>query len=125
VVALINHRDEHHQRAVELAAFCEGQQFLITDAVLLEIGNALAKGFRQQAVEVVEDFLNSSDVEVVPLANAVFNEAFSLYKSHADKYWSLVACVSFVVMRKTGIRVALTFDQHFIQAGFHAMMRGN
>jgi predicted nucleic acid-binding protein len=68
VVALINQRDQYHGRAAELAASHDGQQFLITDAVLLEIGNALARKYRQEAAEVVEDFLCSGDVEVVSCA---------------------------------------------------------
>ena len=31
---------------------------------------------------------------------------------------------SFVVMRNRGIHIALTFDQHFIQAGFQALPNG-
>ena len=123
VVALINQRDQYHGRAAELAASHDGQQFLITDAVLLEIGNALARKYSQEAAEVVEDFLCSGDVEVVYLTPALFQEAFALYKAHDDKEWGLIDCVSFVVMRQAGIQDALTFDQHFVQAGFRALMR--
>jgi len=57
VVALINQRDQYHERAAELAESFEGRQFLITDALLLEIANALARKFRAQAAEVIEYFL--------------------------------------------------------------------
>jgi predicted nucleic acid-binding protein len=46
VVALINQRDQHHQRAQELAQAYQGRSFLTTDVVLLEIGNGLARMFR-------------------------------------------------------------------------------
>jgi len=45
-----------------------------------------------------------------------------LYKKYADKEWSLVDCISFIVMRERGIKQALTFDRHFEQAGFDAIM---
>jgi len=41
-----------------------------------------------------------------------------MYETHQDKTWGLVDCLSFVVMRQHRISVALTFDRHFIQAGF-------
>ena len=46
---------------------------------MLEIGNALARGFKREAVEVIEDFLTSEDVEVVRLTPALFARAFDLY----------------------------------------------
>jgi len=123
IVALINQRDQYHNRAVELADRYEGQRFLITDAVLLEIGNALARNYKRQAIEIIEQFSSSGDVQVVQLTPALFQEAFTLYRAHEDKEWGLVDCISFIVMHQLGVREALTFDQHFVQAGFTALMR--
>ncbi|WP_231599244.1 type II toxin-antitoxin system VapC family toxin [Crocosphaera watsonii] len=53
----------------------------------------------------------------------MFNKAIELYKKYQDKQWGLVDCVSFVVMEENNINKALTFDKHFIQAGFQALMR--
>lgn len=118
VLALVNERDQYHTRARELADYFEGQQILITDAILLEIGNALARGFKRQAIEIISHFIESEEVEIVLHNAQIFEKAFSLYKKYDDKEWSLVDCISFVVMRERGIKHALTFDNHFQQAGF-------
>lgn len=123
VIALINRRDQYHKQASELADKFEGNLFLITDAVLLEIGNALARNYRNEAVVVIEQFLASEEVEVVRLTPELFDQAFALYKASQDKEWSLVDCISFVVMRETGVSRALTFDRHFAQAGLEVLMR--
>jgi hypothetical protein len=124
VIALVNQRDQYHGQAAELAVSYEAQQFLTTDAVLLEIGNALARKYRRQAVEIIEDFLSSEDVELVRLTPELFDQAFALYKAHEDKEWGLIDCISFVAMQQAKVQDALTFDQHFVQAGFCALMRG-
>ena len=123
VIALINHRDQYHQQASELADRLEGYPLVTTDAVLLEIGNALARGYKQEAIEVIEQFLTSDEVEIVRLTSRLFEEAFALYKQHRDKEWGLVDCISFVVMREANVSQALTADRHFIQAGFEALIR--
>ena len=123
VIALINRRDQYHQQATGLADMLEGYPLLVTDAVLLEIGNALARGYKKEAVEVIEQFLSSDEVEIVRLTPELFEEAFALYKSYQDKDWGLVDCISFVVMRQAGVREALTFDRHFVQAGFQVLMQ--
>jgi uncharacterized protein len=94
----------------------------VTDAVLLEIGNALARGYKQEAVEIIAQFLAAEEVDVVHLTADLFAQGFALYRSHQDKAWGLVDCISFVVMREAGVNQALSFDQHFVQAGFHALM---
>ena len=46
-----------------------------------------------------------------------------MYQQYADKTWGLVDCRSFVVMRERQMKDALTFDQHFAQADFRALLR--
>ncbi len=123
VVAQINQRDQYHAKASELTAELEGYPLLVTDAVLLEIGNALAKNYREQAVAVIENFLTSDEVKIVRLTPELFDLAFAEYKKHHDKEWGLIDCISFVVMRQEDVDQALTFDHHFEQAGFQILMR--
>lgn len=90
--------------------------------MLLEIGNALARSFKQEAIEIIEGFFAAGEVEIVHTTPELFNRAFSLYKQYQDKTWGLVDCLSFVVMQEAGITQALTFDHHFKQAGFDVLM---
>ncbi len=124
VVALVNEKDQHHDRASELADLFDGYPLVTIDAVLLEVGNALARNFKEQAIEIIEDFLTSEESEVVRLDESLFQRAFELYRTHRDKTWGMIDCVSFVVMRERGIVDALTNDKDFRQAGFNALMRG-
>lgn len=123
VVALINQRDTYHAKANELADEYEGEPFFTTDVVLLEIGNSLARNFKAEAVQVIDDFLTSGEVEIIRLDSKLFERAYALYKQYRDKEWGLIDCVSFIVMREAGVNSALTFDQHFVQAGFQALLR--
>jgi len=72
VIALINRRDQYHQQALDLAEQFEGHPLLVTDAVLLEIGNALARSYKQEAVAIIEQFLTAEEVNVVHLTPRLF-----------------------------------------------------
>ena len=91
---------------------------ITTDAVLLEIGNALARSFKQEAIVIIEQFLTADEVKIVHLTPELFTKSFALYRQYQDKTWSLVDCISIVVMREADISQVLSFDRHFIQAGF-------
>jgi predicted nucleic acid-binding protein len=123
VIALVNERDRHHERALQLASSFQGHSFVVTDAILLEIGNGLARRFRREAVEIIESFLVATNVQVVPLTTELFARAFELYKARQDKEWGLIDCISFTVMRDAGIGAALTSDRRLVQAGFEALLR--
>lgn len=122
VAALVNKRDENHQKATELSFDFNRKPMIITDAILLEIGNSLSRNFKKESVAAIEGFFESTEVEVVRLDESLFDKAFELYKTHTDKTWGLVDCVSFVVMTENNITDALTSDRHFAQAGFRALM---
>jgi predicted nucleic acid-binding protein len=123
IVALINKRDQYHQKALQLAEQYKNYPLITTDAVFLEFGNALSSNYKNEAAELIEQFLASDEIDVIRLTPELFDESLRLYKKHQDKSWGLVDCFSFVVMNQHKISQALTFDRHFIQAGFQALMK--
>jgi uncharacterized protein len=123
VVALVNKNDQNHRLALDVSNQLTGQLLVTTDAILLEIGNALSRNFKRESVEIIEEFLNSDDVRVIHLQPSLFRKAFDLYKSRSDKLWGLIDCVSFVVMKEIGITDVLSTDKHFEQAGFNVLIK--
>jgi predicted nucleic acid-binding protein len=122
VIALINKSDHYHKQALSLAAQFDKRPLVTTDAVLLEIGNALARNFKAQSVEIIEHFITSDEIRVVSLSSELFRRAFELYRSHADKAWGLVDCISFIVMKDLQLTRSLTADRDFEQAGFEVLI---
>jgi predicted nucleic acid-binding protein len=71
----------------------------------------------------MEGFDTDPAVTVIPGTLLLLEHAALLYGRADDKPWSLTDCASFVIMRERKILNALTFDHHFEQAGFRALMR--
>ena len=93
--------------------------------MLLEIGNALSATHRQAAVRFIEQCYNTPNIRVVSTDTPLLDKALKLYHQRSDKDWGLTDCVSFVVMEEQQLLEAMTMDQHFVQAGFRALMREN
>jgi hypothetical protein len=124
-IALSSSRDQFHKQALRLAEEIETAriQLLTTRAVLLEIGNALAKPrYRHAAIALLDALEVDPTVEIISLTEELYARALSLYRQRLDKAWGLVDCISFVVMRDYGVHEALTTDAHFQQAGFRALL---
>jgi predicted nucleic acid-binding protein len=125
-IALAAASDQLHAPAVALAQKLEADRtrLVTTPAVLLEIGNALAKQrYRAAAVQLLASLEADPTIEIVPLTEELYARAFRLYQDRPDKEWGLTDCASFVVMGARGITEALTADEHFEQAGFRALLR--
>ena len=90
---------------------------------MLEIGNALSRQrFRQEAITLLDYFESDPNVEIVPISVPLYQRAVRLFRDRPDKDWGLTDCVSFIVMEDYGLTWALTSDNHFIQAGFRALL---
>jgi uncharacterized protein len=124
-IALASVPDRHHWRAVELADQLEANQtqIITTQAILLEIGNALSKQrHRLDAIQLLDSLQTDPRVEIIPLTDALYAAAFTLFKSRPDKEWGLVDCTSIVVMQQRELIDVLTADEHFRQAGFRPLL---
>lgn len=118
LIALLNSHDALHLQANQLSLKYEGVPMVTTDAVLLELGNALSRSGKQQAGEIIRYFQQAEEAKIIYLSPELFDKGLQLYEQYQDKSWGLVDCISFVVMRDLNINDVLTFDQHFSQAGF-------
>lgn len=124
LIALIRKRDKFHPAALEAAELYSGP-FLTTDLILMELANSLSKPpYRKTVVTVIEKIQADSNTTVVPFSSEGMSKAFSMFKSRGDKTWGLVDCFSFVVMKEKRIKQALTFVDHFRQAGFDTPLFG-
>ncbi len=126
VVALISKRDQHHKTAHQLAEKIKQSRprIVTTQAVLVEVGNALASlRHRATTAEYIDMLRREPVVEIVQTSKDLLERGFALYKERQDKEWGWTDCMSFVVMRDRGIRDALSADKDFEQAGFNALLR--
>ena len=123
LLALAMPVDALHKSAAAWSEALPGP-FLTTEYVLLEFVNALSSpSHRARAHSVLSGILASPGIQVVHSSPELFRSGVALHAQRPDKSWSLTDCVSFVVMRTANISEALTYDQHFEQAGFRALLR--
>ena len=126
-IAFLNPRDSLHEMARKLESSRQFTRIVTTEMVLTEFLNDLGSrgmSLRVAASQIVHELRLYAGVEIIPQTNTQFWSAASFYRERADKAWSLTDCASFLVMRDLGIQEALTYDRHFEQMGFRALLRG-
>lgn len=69
------------------------------------------------------ELMENPNVEMVWVDEILHREAIDLLLVRQDKTYSLCDAISFVLMRKKGIREALTTDKHFEQEGFTRLLQ--
>jgi len=122
-IALVGEDDDAHELAIGRTATFKGR-IVTTGWVLMEVANHLAEPQNRQVfLDLLDDLRADSRVSIVPATESAFGEGVHLYRQRMDQAWSLVDCISFLVMRAEGITEALTGDHHFEQAGFVALLK--
>jgi predicted nucleic acid-binding protein len=123
VQALLNRRDQYHRQAKAMLPRVRGAaKVWVTEAVLIEVGNALSAYNRVASVQFIEQCYRTANMHVVSVDTSLLLRALQLYHSRLDKSWGLTDCISFVVMQEQGLKDAMPADQHFLQAGFRALL---
>ena len=126
LIALLHPGDELHEIAVSVSAGLGEFRLMTTEMVLAEVLNDLGRrgaSLRRLAAETVTGLIEDENALVVPQSTELFHEALTFYRGHQDKRWGLTDCASFLTMWDQGVSEALTYDHHFEQAGFSALLR--
>ena len=123
IQALLNRHDDYHNRAKAIHhKVRNAAEVWVTEAILIEVGNALSAANRSEAVQFIQLCYQIPNMKVVSVDTSLLNRGLELYHSRPDKDWGLTDCISFVVMREQNLIDALTADRHFVQAGFRALL---
>jgi len=116
--ALSDIRDKWHQACVEVFHFLrQGDWQLITTLLVISETHTLIlqRVGRVKAFEFLRWVWNS--VEIVPIEPEDLNRSLEILERYSDKDFSLTDAISFAVMERLGISVALSVDRHFVEYG--------
>jgi uncharacterized protein len=123
--ALAAKRDHAHTLATTIYArlLRNGQRLIITDYVIDETLTLVKLRTEARiALALLERIEQSPAVVVENIDAARLMAAKSMFRKHADHGYSFTDCTSFVVMRELKLTQALTTDDHFVEAGFKALL---
>ncbi len=78
---------------------------------------------RKMVSAYIQELEDNPNLTVLPASREVTRKARKLYADRPDKGYSSVDCNSMVVMKDRGMRLVLTYDEHFEQEGLVALLR--
>ncbi|HKP84763.1 MAG TPA: PIN domain-containing protein [Blastocatellia bacterium] len=125
---IADRRESHHADAAGIYREARklGQQIVTTNYILAELVSLLTSPKRlprSDIISFIEAIRSASYVEFIHVNESLDYTSWQFLKNRQDKDWSLVDCVSFVIMQDRGILEALTTDHHFEQAGFIRLLK--
>ncbi|GBO54532.1 hypothetical protein APA_2479 [Pseudanabaena sp. lw0831] len=120
-IALINSRDTWHLRAIEVSQELSNSPLIISDGIIDELFAYSSKRgdlMRLKVSELYKIFLKDPNIQIIFYTPEIRQKGIDLYEQRPDKGYSLVDCISMVIMKEIGISEVLTNDKHFAQEGF-------
>jgi predicted nucleic acid-binding protein len=125
LIALTVDNDELHHRALKWQRFIK-TPLLTSEFVLLEFFDAMvATDLRERAELTARAIESSPRVTLISLDRSLMMAGRTMFNGRPDKSWTLTDCISFCIMREHDVSEALTYDHHFEQAGFRALLRAD
>ena len=118
-LAILDESDKNHKAA---KPFWEriirgGVVLLCHNYILVETSALILRRFGMEAVRIFEHDIFPT-LRIIWVTREVHFSAISAHLMAGQRNLSLVDCVSFEVMRRTGVRKAFAFDRHFRDYGY-------
>jgi predicted nucleic acid-binding protein len=123
-IAAFDARDADHAEAARAwRAIATSKEAVVTTALVLAetVTHLRRRSGWEPSRKIGNAILASRGVDVVCPTREQLDAAWRDFLRDADPKLSLCDSLSFVVMRERRIARALTFDQHFVAAGFSIM----
>jgi uncharacterized protein len=123
-IALFSRRDQHHNEADQMfrTIVARRQRMVTTNLVLAEIHRLLLHKAGIQAAAAALTRIEASPLVGIEFADSTHHQAALAWIGKLKEYpISYTDAVSFSAMEETGCREALSYDHHFIIAGFKTL----
>jgi predicted nucleic acid-binding protein len=116
ILALLDADDADHERAVAIVRQIASERLpsFITNYIEVE---AHALLLRKLGRALAGEWLFTGGLPVIRALVEEEDRAREIIARHSDKDWSLCDAISFAVLDARRIRLAFTFDHHFLQYG--------
>jgi uncharacterized protein len=124
--ALLVKQDDKHAAASKILRDARRRKrgFLTTDYVLDETATLLkARGRVHLAGTLFETVQSSQACRIEWTDPDRFAAIQAFFLKHADQAWSFTECASFLMMKDSRLKDALTKDGHFQDAGFVVLLK--
>jgi predicted nucleic acid-binding protein len=122
LLAVLDRSDERHGAARRTwETLLDGTHALLShNYILVETSAVLSRRIGIEAVRVFEADVRPV-LRLVWVTPEIHEAAVAAHLAARRRSLSLVDCVSFEVMRRTGIRSAFAFDPHFREFGYETL----
>ena len=120
-IALLHPNDPSHRFALRVSRTARDASFVTHDGVLTELLTFFSGHgdfWRSEGAVLARQIIASRAYTTVPVDRGLFIQSLTLYENRLDKAYSLVDCMSMMVMKARNLTHVLTNDHHFRQEGF-------
>ena len=119
ILAVLDAGDANHAQAKAMweKTVSDGTELVCHNYILVETSAVILRRLGLEAVRVFEQDIVPV-LRLVWVTREVHESAASAHLLASRRTLSLVDCVSFEIMRRTGIRSAFAFDRHFTEYGY-------
>lgn len=121
-LAVLDAGDANHAQAKAIweKTVAAGDELVCHNYILVESSAVILRRLGLEAVRVFEQDIVPV-LRLVWVTREVHEAAASAHLLASRRTLSLVDCVSFEIIRRTGIRSAFAFDRHFQEYGYELM----
>ena len=117
--AVLDRSDNNHTKAAQYweKIINKGDVLLCHNYILVETSALILRRLGMEAIRVFEQDIIPI-LRIIWITKEVHSAAVSAHIMADRRTLSLVDCISFEVMRRTGLRKAFAFDRHFRDYGY-------
>lgn len=124
--AFLVKKDVKHRKASSIIhkTVKDGGYLITTDYIIDETATLLkARGYGHITSNLFDGIMSSKACRIEWMDQDFFHKAKAMFLKYNDHKWAFTDCFSFVVMKSSGLKNALTKDTHFLEAGFVPLLK--